>query len=331
MQARNIPALDYILANEPSVYKRVGHGFRHKDDDALALSDKGWYHHKRQIGGRTALDYLVEIKGYGLVDAVCLLLNVNPYEQGIHPNAPPLYTSKPNASSLHASKPNPQSSATSSKQCKQPLEQKPFIPPLRYKDNKRVIAYLQSRGIDKDLILDCIRQGSLYESALWHNCVFTGKDEKGKTRFAALRGTTTNFKCDADGSDKRYGFMLPPENPDSREAAIFEAPIDCLSHQTMCRQGFIPPFDGWRLSLGGTSDLALKHFLETHIRITHCIICTDNDEAGNTIAVKISSMPGITTERFLPSIGNDWNDELQAVQKILRTQHRAPKNNMQNL
>jgi hypothetical protein len=161
----------------------------------------------------------------------------------------------------------------------------------------------------------------------YHNAVFTGKDENGKTRFAAMRGTASNFKCDADGSDKRYGFLIPPKNPNSNEAAVFEAPVDCLSHQTLCKQGIIPPFDGWRLSLGGTSILALEHFLETHTEITYCLICTDNDEAGEKAAAKIAAIPGIRTKRLPPITDNDWNDALMSLQKAERLQNRARDDN----
>jgi hypothetical protein len=157
----------------------------------------------------------------------------------------------------------------------------------------------------------------------YHNAVFTGRDESGRTRFAAMRGTMSGFKCDADGSDKRYGFLIPPQNPNSHEAAAFEAPIDCLSHQTLCKQGFIPPFDGWRISLGGTSLPALEHFLETHKGITRCLICTDNDEAGEKAAAKIAELPNLSSERLLPLSGNDWNDTLQSMQKAERLRHKA--------
>jgi hypothetical protein len=138
-----------------------------------------------------------------------------------------------------------------------------------------------------------------------------------------MRGTVSNFKRDADGSDKRYGFIIQPENPNRYEVAAFEAPIDALSHQTLCKYGFIPPFDGWRLSLGGTSVLALEHFLETHKGITHCLICTDNDEAGEIAAAKIAALPGISSERSVSGAEADWNDMLQSLQKAERTQNRA--------
>jgi hypothetical protein len=174
--------------------------------------------------------------------------------------------------------------------------------------------------------MDCINKGSLYESLPYHNAVFTGKDEHGKTRFAAMRGISSNFKCDADGSDKRYGFVIPPDNPNTHAVAVFEAPINCLSHQTLCKNNFIEPFDGWRLSLGCVSVLALEHFLENHKEITHCLICTDNDEAGELAATKITEMEGITSERLLPADENDWNDLLQSLLKAERTQGKARNN-----
>ncbi|MCL2798643.1 MAG: DUF3991 and toprim domain-containing protein [Firmicutes bacterium] len=322
-RARQIKVLDYILKYESNNVKRVGNGYRLKDYESVAVSEKGFYWHSHGKGGKTALDYLTDIRGYGLVDAVCTLLGERPYERGEIPDDNT--QTKP-----VTPKARPPTQSTTAKE-KPPPEKSPFAPPLRNKDNKRVIAYLQSRGIDRDLIINCIERGCLYESVNFHNAVFTGKDENGKTRFAALRGTTSSFKCDADGSDKRYGFILPPENPSSREIAIFEAPIDCLSHHTLCKQGFIPPFDGWRLSLGGTSILALEHFIKLHPEITHLIVCTDNDEAGETVAAKISEFKGKSSERSPPVNANDWNDMLQALQKAERTQNRARSGNGLNL
>ena len=44
---------------------------------------------------------------------------------------------------------------------------------------KRQIQYLFGRGIDYQLIQECISDGTLYESADYHNAVFIGKDESG--------------------------------------------------------------------------------------------------------------------------------------------------------
>ena len=352
-RARELHVYDYVTRYESSDYKRVGRGYRLIADDALAVDGKGWYCHKRCKGSRTALDYLVEIKGYGLVDAACKILNESPHERSGKAKSNKS-TSSIKGKNAPSSKENPPKSRpppaihdkaqhnntaygpitpTISDITTGPLPQSfPIDLPQRHKDNKRVIAYLQSREIDKDLIMACINRGVLYESKYYHNCVFLGKDEYGKTKFAAMRSTTTSFMRDADGSDKRYGFILPPNNPNSRMIAVYEAPIDCLSHQTLCKQDYMPPFDGWRLSLGGISPLALEHFLENNQNVIHCVIATDNDEAGKKIAKKIallavtpgnSAIYGITTERSLPPYGDDWNRTLEIIKKTERTHHKV--------
>jgi hypothetical protein len=180
-----------------------------------------------------------------------------------------------------------------------------------------VVTYLQSRGIDKQLILDCIDRGSLYESAKWHQCVFVGRDDNGKTRYASLRGTIGDFKIDADGSDKKFGFVIPPTNGNDNTATAFkcnlviafESAVDALSHQTI-----YPNLNCWRLSLGGTYLPALTNFIERHREVKSVIIGTDNDAAGNTAAANIAELKGVSVYRLLPPDGKkDWNDALIAI------------------
>ena len=116
--------------------------------------------------------------------------------------------------------------------------------------------------------------------------------------------------------------MLPPADPESKDVAIFEAAIDSMSHQTMCLYGYIPQFDGWRISLSGTSTLGLMYFLETHLNVNHCVVCTDKDDAGERIAARITEIQGITSERSLPIYGNDWNEALQSALKISRAKNQ---------
>jgi hypothetical protein len=305
-RARQVDVLDYVLRYEHDSVKRVGSAYRRRDHPSIEIKEGKWRWYSQGLYGKTALDYLTDVRGYGLVEAVCLLTGEKP--QGKECSDKPVKT-PPNQSVAPNAKPPP--------------ERTPFAIPRHHKDNNRVIAYLQSRGIDKGLILDCIKRGDLYENAYFHDCVFKGKDENGKTRYAATRSTSSGFKGDAEGSDKRCNFLLPPADTDSNTVAIFEAPVDALSHQTMCIRGYIPPFDGWRLSLGGTSTLGLLQFLTPHPQVTHCLICTDNDEAGNKTAAKIADLAGITIERFVPHAGTDWNDALQSMLKAERTQNRA--------
>jgi len=308
-RAREVDVLDYVLSYERENVKRVGNSYRMRDHPSIEVCPGKWRWYSRSINGRTALDYLTDVRGYGLVDAVCLLINEMPQERHNRPESAP---------SARKITPKAMSPLTQDKR-------KPFSLPARHINNTRVIAYLQSRGIERTLIMACIQNGSLYESAKYHNCVFVGRDDTGKARFAFQRGTMSGFKCDAEGSEKRFGFVLPPSDPNSDTVAVFEAPIDALSHKTMCYQGLFQPFDGWRLSLAGTSLSALSNFLERHAGVNHCVICTDNDEAGELAAARIAELPGITTERCVPIGGNDWNEGLLALQKAERLHDRVKR------
>ena len=326
-RARQVNILDYILANEPDSVRRVGSGYRLKEHPSFAISNDGWYQHSKQSGGVTALDYLTNVRGYNLIDAVCTLINEDPKER-------PSTLELSKKATAHSPKANA-STQLNSNNIESVLEEnlipQSLILPFRNGDNKRVIAYLRSRGIDRDLIMACIERGALFESRYYHNAVFIGRDEQNKPRFAAIRSTTSKFLQDANGSNKRYGFKLPPTNPGTHEIAVFESPIDALSHQTLCKQGHIPPFKGWRLSLGGTGTLALNHFLKTHPHITHCLIGTDNDEAGNIAAVNIVAIKGITYIRSSPPKGKDWNETLQCISRATQAHNSLHQNRALNL
>jgi hypothetical protein len=293
-RAKAVPILDYLLAHEGDNFKRVGNAYYRRDPDhnSLEVSNNLWNWHSHGVGGNL-IDYLIKINGYSFVDAVRELAGGDiSYSQPIAPTARP-----PNS-------------------VQQP-ELEPFRLPPRNADNRRVIAYLESRGIDRPLIEDCIRRGALYESANWHTCVFVGRDDSGKARFAALRGTVGDFKRDADGSDKRFGFALPPDNSHSNTVFVYESPIDLLSYVTLCKLGSIEPQDGWRLSLGGTAMAALTQLIEQQkfkTPIAHCVVCTDSDTAGDLAFSNISEKLTIGVSRQIP-VGKDWNETLQQIRK----------------
>jgi hypothetical protein len=288
-RAKQVNILDYILRHEPDNVKRIGNTHYLKDHDSFRISNGLWKWESQGIGGKNVVDYLIKVRGYNFVDAVRHLA-VEDYAVSA-PRSPP--------------KPKP------------PPERDPLKLPRRYENNDRVIEYLQSRGIDEKLIQECIRRNILYESADYHNTVFVGRDESGKARFAAMRGAQGNFKRDANGSDKRYGFCLPPDNPQSNTLFVFESPIDLLSFDTLRKLGNIEAQDGWRLSLGGTSLSALTHFIEQRkIKnpITHCVVCTDRDTAGDLAFLEIAEKLAIKVSRLIP-VGKDWNETLQKIRK----------------
>lgn len=77
-QAREADLFAYLQSYEPGVLKRDGPNYRHKEHDSLVYvtSKRYWYWNSR---GRSinALDYLIQIRGYGLVDAVQRLVGEN--------------------------------------------------------------------------------------------------------------------------------------------------------------------------------------------------------------------------------------------------------------
>ncbi|GHV47140.1 hypothetical protein FACS189499_04120 [Clostridia bacterium] len=280
-RAKAVDILEYLLANEPDNLKRIGNSHYLKDHDSFEISNGLWNWHSRGVGGKNVIDYLIKVRGYGFVDAVRVLAN----DETPIP-CPVLAKARP------------------------PTELKQFTLPPRNRDNERIIAHLQSRGIDKTLVQECINRGQIYESATYHHCVFVGRDENNKAKFAALRSVSGDFKRDATGSDKRYGFAIPPANKDCKTVAVFESPIDALSHKIL-----YPEMDIYRLSLGGVALSALTHFLQHHKEIRHCKVCTDNDAAGESAVTKIAEIPGITAVRELPMLGKDWNEFLQIALK----------------
>ena len=202
-------------------------------------------------------------------------------------------------------------------------EQKPktLLLPQANRSVTRVVEYLRGRGIDREIIDHCIKTGRIYESYPYHNVVFVGQDTDGKSRYANLRGIGTDFKGEANGSDKRFSFSIPAMNSDT--VHLFESAVDLLSYATMQK------LDGkeWNaehlLSLAGvykskrdteesTLPLALGQFLEDHPEVKHVNLRLDNDPAGR---IAMSTIYKLLTDKYdvcpLPPLsGKDYNDTL---------------------
>jgi len=284
------------MQTEPQNLKRIGREYRLKDHPSMSVRRGAWYWHSQGIGGYSPVQFLVKVRGMKLIEAIEAVQRLDHLNTSILSGDHVCHS----ASSIE------QTSLCSNDS---------IDLPRRHVDNKRVIAYLQSRGIDRDTILDCIDRGDLYESSVHHNCVFLGKDETGTVRYATIRSTVGRFMMEVEGSDKRFGFAIPPSDEISDTIACFESAIDALSHQSLIRKGFSPTFDGWRISTGGSSTLALDRFLKIHPQVTRCFICTDNDPAGEALAERIQLISGIPCDRVRSPYGNDWNDALRTMLK----------------
>ena len=290
--AREVDLLSYLQTNEPHELLSPKNGeYRTASHGSLVISNGQWYWNRGGFGGASALDYLIKVRGMGFVDAV---------ETVLGSRCAPVSFSLP----VEKAKPPPRPVFT--------LPEATAFP-------SNVVSYLQKRGISPEVINRCIEAGILYESRKYQNAVFVGKDKQGEARFAFLRGTRDDFKADVPSSDKRYSFNLPATNPASPHLVVFEAPADVLSHATLQQRGGWD-WDGHRLSLGGTSPVALISFLERNPQITRVILHLDSDAAGLTAARKIKAQIAADS-RFKhirisinpPRGAKDYNDALLRV------------------
>ena len=247
-RAKEWDLFTYLQAYEPQELKRCGpHEYCTATHDSLKISHGKWCWNSRGIGGRSALDYLIKVRGLPFTNAVETLCG----------NCPPPVPERPRET-----------------------PPKPFELPKAAFVPASMVPYLQDRGIDPEIIRECMEAGTLYESKQHQNCVFVGKDTRGKARFACLRGTRDDFKLDVEGSDKRFNFCLPAADPNCPRLAVAESPIDALSLATLEKRATGDWRDCSYLSLGGTSDRALMQFLRDHPAITQISLCLDNDKAG---------------------------------------------------
>jgi len=73
-RVKQIDLLTYLQQCEPDELVRLGeNSYTTKTHDSLKLSNRRWYWWSQGFGGRSALDYLVKVKGMTFLDAVSRL------------------------------------------------------------------------------------------------------------------------------------------------------------------------------------------------------------------------------------------------------------------
>jgi len=289
-KAREMDLLTYLKNYEPSELVKVANGtYCTREHDSLKISNGKWYWFSRRIGGASALDYLIHVKGYSLPIAVEAIL-------GRAVSQPPVSYKQKDRSP------------------------KQLLLPLRSDTNANVTRYLRGRGIHPAILDYCYRNNLLYESREYKNAVFIGYDEHHNPRYAALRATRGKYKGEASGSDKQFSFNIP-STQETETLHVFEAAIDLLSYATL---EYLAGRD-WRrehlLSLAGVFKterkdvvpVALQRFLKAYPQVKALHLHLDNDEIGRGAAAGI--MAGLGQQYDIvddpPEFGNDMNDTLQ--------------------
>ncbi|GHU51880.1 hypothetical protein AGMMS49975_06580 [Clostridia bacterium] len=322
--------LDFLSEHCGYSFKQKGRDFSCEHHDSLVIKEdkKRWFWNSKQVGGANALDYLMKIEGANFTEAATVVAKFNNETPQIKSGKSVQKSASKVAETAHGTL---------------------VLPEHTNAKYSRLFAYLcQTRGIDKGIVADLIKQDKLYQDKKG-NAVFVGFDENNEAKFACVRGTSTDkrFRGDCAGSDKRYAFTLNGTN--SEKLYVFESPIDALSHATLAniKSG---DKDAWkehsRLTLDGTSAVALEHYLSKNPQVKELVFCLDNDEAGRTALANFKEMYGDNyklTRMSFPETCKDVNDFLlkkkevtvpnraTELQKILQTAgEKAAQTNQMN-
>lgn len=71
MQAKQMDLFTYLQNYEPQELVRFsGDTYCTRSHDSLKISNGKWCWHSRNIGGRSALDYLIKVQGLNFLEAV---------------------------------------------------------------------------------------------------------------------------------------------------------------------------------------------------------------------------------------------------------------------
>jgi len=258
-----------------------------------------WCQWSTGIGGRSALDYLIKIRGMSLPDAALAIDGTVVRPSFSYAREPPRKTV--------------------------------FHLPERSDTNDRIIKYLLERGIDRNIIIDLIESGRIYEERDHHNVVFVGVDTNGTPRHAAIRASNSSrFMIDAEGSEKEFSFSFE-SSTNSAELHVFESAIDLLSYCTLEKMAGRDWRASHKLSLSGISKdksagvpVALNQYLKDHPTVRRIHLHFDNDKAGRNATEAICSAlsPDYECVDKPPLTGKDYNDLLK--QKLsIRTRSDA--------
>ena len=271
IRANQTDLVSFLNAQGEQLVKS-GREYRWKKHDSVTISGNRWYRHSQSKGGYP-VDFVMEFYYATFPEAVKMLIG----EEG----------------------------EGRQKSCPAPSQD--FRLPEKNEDNEMIVKYLtESRELEKNLVMEWIARGDIYEEKKHHNVVFVGRDADGIPRYAHCRGVgEIKYRGDVAGSDKSYGFS---HRGTDNQLFVFEATIDLLS--------FIQLFPkDWKkrsyLSLGGVSSMALMAFLSERPQITSVFLCLDNDQAGNEACEKLAGeiSEGYSVIRLKPS-RKDWNEIL---------------------
>ena len=260
-KAKEIDLLTYFMNKNPSELVKKGLGtYSLKAHDSVIISNNLWHRFSTNQAGKTAVDYLIKVEKMTFLEAVNDVLNMNIKTYIVSKNGTK-------------------------------NEVKQIVIPEKADTNKDVIDYLKNRGIDEDIIIECINKKLIYQENKTKNVVFVGYDNNGNIKYAGCRSTNDKrIMRDAKGSSKEYSFRLL-SNIKNSTIHIFESAIDLLSYATMLKIKGYDYKNHNLIALAGvyqpSSNIeqskvpkALQNYLNKYPNVQDIVLHLDNDRAG---------------------------------------------------
>jgi len=293
-KVKELDLYTYLKNYEPDELVHFSRGtYMTRTHDSLKISNGMWYWFSQGVGGKTALEYLIRVRDYSFIEAVEIIL-------GKSKISPPIQYKQ-----------------------KEKVQNVRLLLPKKASDNEQVIKYLVGRGIDKDIIQECIDNDLIYQQYQNNNVVFVGYDKFKTPRYAGVRATNSSrYMQDAYGSHKAFSFKL--DSLDKNDSVhLFESAIDLLSYATLMKLDNKEWYNANLLSLAGVYQpakkideskipLALNYYLNQNQNIKKIILHFDNDSAGRiaTMALKTILPKQYEVVDDPPKVGKDFNDFL---------------------
>ncbi len=259
-KAKEVDLLNYFMNYNPTELVKKGvDTYSLKSHDSVIISNGLWHRFSTNEGGKTALDYLIKVEKKTLQEAVRCILNKEIIEYSV-----PKVEQK---------------------------ENKKILIPVKSSTNKQAIEYLKNRGIDEEIIYECIDNKLIYQEDKTNNIVFLGYDNDGNIKYAGCRSTNNKrIMRDAKGSSKEFSFRLL-SNIKNHSIHIFESAIDLLSYATMLKIKGYDYKNQNLIALAGVYlpssiieqskvPIAIQNYLKKHEDTENIVLHFDNDIAG---------------------------------------------------
>ena len=260
-KAKAIDLLTYFMNYNPSELVKKGVGtYSLKTHDSVIISNGLWHRFSTNEGGKTALDYLMKVEKMTLQEAVKSILNRETLDIYQVPK-------------------------------EELKENRKLVIPIKASNNNRAIEYLKNRGIDEEIIQECINNNMIYQEDKTNNIVFIGFDNDGNIKYAGCRSTgNKRIMRDAKGSSKEFSFRML-SNIKNNSIHIFESAIDLLSYATMLKIKGYDYKNHNLIALAGVYQpssnieqskvpIAIQNYLNKYQDVQDIVLHFDNDKAG---------------------------------------------------